>query len=190
MLTLAKKKINKNSNSELIILDNEDLSRFDNNYFDCVFSNYSLHLVANPDKMLLEAKRVLKNGSFAGFTIPGRSENSFHFSLIPKLLKKYNVTIPNVRSFHHLSEKDKLYSLIKQVGMKVVYLDYSESILDYKTSDDLMFLFDTPFYKELFEKENPNTIKLIIEDFKKEVDNHLNENKRIKHEGLFCIVSH
>lgn len=190
MLKLAKQRIKNFDDIELMELNNEDLSKFNNNYFDCVFSNYSLHLVENPEKMLLETKRVLNKNCYAGFTIPGRSENSFHFSLIPKLLKKNNIVIPNIRSFHHISEKDKLYKLLKLAGFNVIYLDYSESILDYKCAEDLLFLFDTPFYKELFEKENPEKFKSIVDEFINEVNNHLKENKRMKHEGLFCIVSH
>ena len=48
MLNLAKKRIKNFENIELMELNNEDLSKFSNNYFDCVFSNYSLHLVGAP----------------------------------------------------------------------------------------------------------------------------------------------
>jgi len=53
--------------------NNENLS-FKDDSFDCYIANLSLMLVDNPLNQLSEAKRVLKSGGRAAFTIWGRRE--------------------------------------------------------------------------------------------------------------------
>ena len=50
-------------------------------WFDCYVSNLCLMLVDDPNKMLLEAYRVLKPGSKACFTVWGRRERCLLFHL-------------------------------------------------------------------------------------------------------------
>lgn len=44
------------------IADAEDVWNYPNNYFDIVIANHIIEHVVNPDKLILEAKRVLKRG--------------------------------------------------------------------------------------------------------------------------------
>ena len=91
------------SNTFLRLLNNESLVGLENQSFDIVFSNLSLQLVENPEKMLNEAYRVLRKGGKAGFTVWGRKENSKFFTTVPFVLRRNGVQLPNERSNFHLS---------------------------------------------------------------------------------------
>jgi len=63
-------------NITLRLGDNEDLSFVNDEEFEIYLANMSLHLVANPEKMLKEAYRILKKGGKIGVSVWGRRENS------------------------------------------------------------------------------------------------------------------
>lgn len=81
-------------NAEFIRSDAENLP-FDENYFDAVFISASFHHLPNPQKALLEMKRVVKHG---GYVILGLEPNSWPYYtlfLIMKPLKRL------LRKIHH-----------------------------------------------------------------------------------------
>ncbi len=99
----------------LIQLDNEDLSIFPDKSFDVVFSNFSLHLVNNPAKMINESSRVLNDKGVAAFSIIGRSQNSLFIDLVKKCLKKlenFDISLLNSINKYKLSEAEDLKELI------------------------------------------------------------------------------
>ncbi|KAF0972299.1 hypothetical protein FDP41_009202 [Naegleria fowleri] len=57
---------------------------FEDETFDAVFSNYSLHVIPNPDEMLKEVARVLKTGGMSCMSVWGRPEKSPLFTLLQK----------------------------------------------------------------------------------------------------------
>lgn len=105
----------RNLNTKLTIGNAEKLDPnfFENNKFDCVFSNLVLNHVCNPENMLKEAYRVLAPGGRAGFTVWGSKENSLLFTLIPKSFSKFKkckkiFASSDVRSAWHLNDKKKV----------------------------------------------------------------------------------
>jgi len=94
----------------------------DNNY-DVVFSNFVLHLVETPEKMLQQAYRVLAPGGRAAFTVWGTRENSEFFTVPKKNMKKFEkfrlmVENSTTRSPFHLNDRNAVLDAMEQVGFK------------------------------------------------------------------------
>ena len=97
---------------------------FEDETFDAVFSNYCLHLVPNPDKVLSEVSRVLKKSGRACFSVWGRPVNSPQFTVVPKVImeckKEWGMVDnkPPVRSPFHLHDRDQLRERVLSRGFK------------------------------------------------------------------------
>ena len=191
MVEITKKNIEGKRIKELSVLNNEKLSKYKDNYFANVISNFSLHLVENPMNMLNESKRVLdknnKNSSIC-FSIQGRPENCKIFSVVPETLKSMNVNIPNTRSFFYLSDKDKIYSLCKEAQFKNIYIDYMTTINNFQNADELLFFLNTPFYSNILLslKERQSEV---IERIRSNYEKLLVENGRLKFESIIIHLS-
>lgn len=85
-------------NITLRLANNEDLSFAKDGEFEVYFSNLSLHLVADPEKMLKEAYRILKKGGRIGVSVLGRTENSLYMSMWPKIIERHGIEQPKIRS--------------------------------------------------------------------------------------------
>ena len=149
-------------NNNIFIIDNENLSLFEDNYFRNVFSNFSLHLVYDPLKMLKETKRVLdyNNPDSCGiFSVWGRQENSRFFNVIPLVFKKYNLDENKLRSNFHLSDKDTTIKLCKEAGFQNVIYTYSNVVMDYKSAKELLVFLEP--WSEILDKLE-NSLKEVI----------------------------
>lgn len=182
-----------NPNQEISVINNEDLSKFKDNFFRNVISNYSLHIVENPVNMLKEVKRVLKkdSDSKAVFTVWGRPENNPFFTIIPTVLRECKVVVPKVRSPFHLSCKDVMRKLCEEAGFSNILMEYSTIILNYFNIDDFMFMLDDhPHYKNIFQSLD----KKVMEEVRSRVKELFNFEleKRgglLPFEGLIVILN-
>jgi len=115
---------------------------FENASFDKIIGNYILHLVPDPDKMLLESKRVLKEGGMCAFSVWGRKENSPKFTmnthLIPKFSSEWNIDFKEevFRSSFHLSDINDLKRRVLQAGFTRCIAWYQQEILSVTNGEE------------------------------------------------------
>ena len=107
------------------IANNEKMP-FTDSSFDRYISNLSLMLVDNHMNQLKEAYRILENGGIAGFSVWGRKENCLGFSVLPEIMKAFEIipTKPQKNNFH-LNDEAKLKSDLESVGFTNVKTFYS-----------------------------------------------------------------
>ena len=165
-------KINNNAKINLYLkeADNENLP-FDENKFDLIISSLSLHLVADPEKMLFEIKRILKPEAYAYFSIWGRPENCLPFTVIPNNVKKAGIVLPNNRSNFHLSKEVALKELFNKAGISKYKISATFIPFNFNDAKDFLFMMNGPSFSELMkdcsDKER--------EDVKNNIINDLNE---------------
>ncbi len=147
--------------------DNENLP-FEENRFDLIISSLSLHLVADPEKMLFEVKRILKPEAFAYFSIWGRPENCLPFTVIPNNLKKANIVLPNNRSNFHLSKEETLKELFNKAGISKYKISTTFVPFNFIDAKDFLFMMNGPSFSEMLkncsDKEKENIKDNIIND--------------------------
>jgi len=86
--------------------------------FDRYVANFVLHLVTNPEQMLREARRVLKPGGVAGFSMWGRPENSPFWTLTSAVLNELGIgQEQTLRSNFHLGvDPEKVKKMALDAG--------------------------------------------------------------------------
>jgi ubiquinone/menaquinone biosynthesis C-methylase UbiE len=178
--------VNKHTRVFLSEQDNEDLSLFREKYFDLILSNNSLHLVADPAKMLRECGRVLSDGGVACFSIWGRPENSFAFTLVPNVLKSMKISLPNARTNFHISNEKLLRNLVLENGFNKVNICHTYIPFRIFKPEDFYYMLDAPIYSEILEKMDNNTKKEFYNELNKEIYNKLDSGDFIGSE--FFIV--
>lgn len=87
---------------------------------DVLISNLVLHLVQNPNKMLLQSSRVLKQGHVGYFSVLTKYKDSTVFNTIPTLLKKYGYKGMTTRSIFHLGQEEVLKGTIPKDKFEVL----------------------------------------------------------------------
>lgn len=181
-LNYGSNKVNNDKTDVLINLeecDNENLNIFENKKFDILLSNLSLHLVENPDLMLQESSRVLKDDGVACFSIWGRPENSLNFTIIPNTLKKFGIPLPYERSNFHISNIDKLKDLVLINGFTKFNYCYTTVGLNIKTPDEFLFMIESPNFRSIFSKIEEKLKEEIIADILLELDKIINVNNQM-----------
>jgi len=153
--------VNNNAKINLFLQEaNNENMPFEENKFNLIISNLSLHLVSEPENMLQEMKRILKPEAFAYYSIWGRPENCLPFTVIPNNLKKAGVTLPNNRSNFHLSKDETLKELFNKVGITKYKITKTFIPFNFTEGKDFMFMMNGPSFSEMLkncsneEKEN------------------------------------
>lgn len=165
------------SNVSFRLLDNENLIGIPDNTFDVVFSNLSLQLVSNPEKMLSEALRVLKPGGRAGFTVWGRKELSKFFTTVPTVMRRNGFVLPQDRSNFHLGDKDKMISMVKTIGYVEVLAWYQFSAFCFTKEEEFEKIFHSKGNKRLLEmipdeEQREKIKKEILEEYLSNIRNN------------------
>ena len=171
-------KIDNNSKINLYLKesDNENLS-FEDNKFDLIISSLSLHLVSNPDKMINEFKRIVKEDGYSLYSIWGKPENCLPFTILPNTLKKYNVVLPNSRSNFHLSNEDTLKTLIFNAGIKKYKISTTFIPFDFTEGKEFLFIFNGPSNKEMTKNCSEEELEMIKRDFVEKLDEEINSDR-------------
>ena len=160
----------------LTLMNNENLE-FKDESFDVCFSNLSLQIVENPEKMLSESWRVLKKGGRVGFTVWGKQENSLFFTIPKLILVKNGVELPNDRTNFHLNDKKLLIKMFENAGFKNILCWSQFFAYNFKTEEEFIFNIDTKgikkFFQSIKDEEQVNLIrKEIIEDYMSHIKNN------------------
>jgi ubiquinone/menaquinone biosynthesis C-methylase UbiE len=171
-------------NLELMEGDNENLGNFKNEQMDVVIANYSLHLVEKPEKMLKECSRVLKKDGIALFSIWGRPENSLQFTLVPNILKKHNIELPDQRSWFHISKINNLRKLVLENGFKHFSYSYSYCPLNYISPHEFDYMINSPTYKKILDSLDLKKREEIKKEIYVEIDKLLYSGEMIGSEGI------
>lgn len=164
------------SNVSFRLLDNENLIGIPDNTFDAVFSNFSLHLVTNPEKMLSETLRVLKPGGRAGFTVWGRKKYSKFFTIVPNIMAKHGVVMPADRSNFHLGDRDILINMVKTNGFDDILCWYQFSAFGFTKKEEFGKILSSKGNEEILrfvpEEEKTQIKKEIIEEYMASIRNN------------------
>jgi ubiquinone/menaquinone biosynthesis C-methylase UbiE len=170
----------------LFLMNNEEL-KFKEETFNYIISNFSLNIVNDYHKMINESYRVIKKDGQACFSIWGRPENSFPFTVIPNILKKHKISLPEIRSFFHLSKE----SYLKEIFSKYqnIYIGYSTINLNIFSFEEFKFMIESPVYSDIFDSITNKELKYeIYHDIRKEVENRLKDNKFLNTEIITIKV--
>jgi len=126
-LDIAKKNL-EGLDVELLCANAEDLSGFQNESFDRYMANFVLHLTTDATAMLKEARRVLKKGGIAAFTVWGRPENSPHFTIPPNVAKEMNLEVtkgpPGRSNFYMGGDLEIARKMALEAGFSHAYTWY------------------------------------------------------------------
>jgi ubiquinone/menaquinone biosynthesis C-methylase UbiE len=111
MVELAKKKLEVD-----IQLGNNEALAFEDSSFSHYISNMSLHIVPDPSKMLAEAYRVLRPGGLCAVSVIGVESSFIMMAGKANLLAKRAAADPEARTYLHLSDPNKVLTLIFEAG--------------------------------------------------------------------------
>lgn len=90
---------------------------FDDGAFDRLLANLNLMLVLDPDRALAEARRVLRPGGLAAWSVWGRPGPSSLFTLPAQAAERAGIELPPAsRSNFHLGDRDTLRARIRDHG--------------------------------------------------------------------------
>lgn len=193
MLKISKKRVDSYGNNttnkkiNLSLINNEDLSKFEDNTFRSILSNMSLQIVENPLQMLKECYRVLdKNNKEAkcAFSVWGRKENNPFHNLIPGALKKNNISLPQKRSNYHLNDKDKIISLFKEAGFTNIFCEYTSVLFSFTKFEEIEFMLNAPSFVKLFSTLDKTTIQNIKQTIKEDFELVVKTNGGFTKEAL------
>eukprot|EP00475_Leptophrys_vorax_P045839 TRINITY_DN9666_c0_g1_i1.p2 TRINITY_DN9666_c0_g1~~TRINITY_DN9666_c0_g1_i1.p2 ORF type:complete len:289 (+),score=85.97 TRINITY_DN9666_c0_g1_i1:70-936(+) len=166
MIALTKKRIDAAAlgDSELLEIKQVDAQNlpFREASIDRILANLSLHIVPDPDKMLSEAFRALIPGGYAAFSVWGRKENSFMFTLIPIACKNLGLSFPasNVRSqFHMGGSLGELRQQVLKAGFSRVICWHQQLLFE---------SFDSEFIVEFLTGKHMSNKKVLEENFSPE----------------------
>jgi len=158
-----------NNKTSFYLMNNEVLE-FKDESFDICFSNLSLMIVENPEKMISESFRVLKKGGKAGFTVWGNQEKSLFFSLPKKIVQKYKINLPNDRGCFHLNDRKLLITMFENAGFKNILCWSQFFAYNFQTEEDFNLHLDTKGIKKSFdlipnEEERKKIRKEVLDEF-------------------------
>ena len=76
----------------------------------------TLHIPADQEKVLSEAKRLLRPGGKICFSVWGKKEDSHLFTLTPKILKEFDIVNTKKRSSWHMGNREETIKLMQNAG--------------------------------------------------------------------------
>lgn len=114
----------------------EDLVKIPSESVDLYISNFVLHIVSNPRRMLDEAARVLKKDGTLAVVVNGRHDESTVFSYITKAGQELNHPELEMLKFFTMGQRDVMEPLLEKAGFKIKLFTYQNVACDYENFDD------------------------------------------------------
>lgn len=157
MILIAREALTKakltNENVQVMQANALDLTNFADASFDRYVSNLCLHLVPDADKMLQEARRVLKPGALAGFTIFGRKSKCPLIAEMPKSLVEAGIIpsdeAPKVSPFTLGEDREALMERFYKAGFRQTKIWPVYCIMEMWNADAVVQLHETGINAEL-----------------------------------------
>lgn len=116
---------------------------YKNGYFSTILCNSTFEHIPNPEQVLQEAARVLREGGTMYFTVPTDIWPSYLFGTI--FLGKIYINFFNRKQKHYnLYDYSQWYSKLSHIGLKVKYHTY------YLDNKKIIWLFDISHYLSVF----------------------------------------
>jgi ubiquinone/menaquinone biosynthesis C-methylase UbiE len=190
MLELARKRLEK---SKLLpkpefLLANAYNIPVESESFDRLYGNYVIHLAPEPQLILQEAKRILKPGGIAGFSVWGRPENSPKFTLSDKVKEKMGLEVQPCPAFH-LCDIEKFKKMVLDAGFSKVIAWYQTELLNVHDSTEFSntTIYGNPFSNKFFHSLSPEQQQKFKEELIKEADIFFKKGEPISNEALIVI---
>jgi len=170
---------------------------FPNASFSHYIANLCLHLIPNPDKMLVESYRILQSGGIAGFSVWGLEDKSQFWSLFPKVLKQLNLEppadpkSPPMRSNFHLGQDDiALHKRVKAAGYRQVTIFHQPVVMELLSAEAFTkYLFHVSYrYTELIKNLDENQRKKLTETLIHECQQILDSGEVLGFEAVVIIA--
>ena len=126
----------KNTNKKIYLINSDNKTNFEANYFDFIFTNQVIEHVSDKESFLLEINRILKKGGCSYNILPAKHRiNEVHLKMpfvhwLPKnYFRKYLIYFFNLFKFNHWQEclsltfNDKVNHYYNYSINKTFYLD-------------------------------------------------------------------
>lgn len=101
----------KNISEKIFLINSDNKTNFESNYFDIVLTNQVIEHISDKDSFLPEINRILKNGGYSYNILPAKHRiNEVHLKMpfvhwLPKnYLRKYFIYFFNLFKFNHWPE--------------------------------------------------------------------------------------
>eukprot|EP01132_Coremiostelium_polycephalum_P004692 gene4692-5860_t len=180
MISLAKKRLSiaddkdgDPSRNFKIQQANAESLPFPDGSFDRYFSNFCIHLVADPDQMARESYRVLEKGGIACFSVWGRPPYSNQFTIIKDIAHSMDIQMnQHYRTAFHLGETDKLREIGLKAGFSKVVTGYTYCNSMISCGKDYVeAYFSSPDLSDMGNTMDPNKYN----QWKKAVEDHVDD---------------
>lgn len=102
---------------------------FDDDSFDAVVCGYGVIHVPDPEKALLEMRRVLRRGGYIAVSVWDAPKPSNGFGVLFGALKQHgdlNVPLPHGPDFFQFSDNDAMVAALQAVGLRDVSVQHVE----------------------------------------------------------------
>jgi len=171
--------------------NNEDLP-FEDGSFNSYISSFSLMLVDNYKNMLNESFRVLKSGGIAGFSVWGRKEHSPFFTLVPEVMAKHGIIIPESKrtNFHLGASLERMVEEAKEAGFERAKVWYQPCVPIFKTSEEVgKFYLASPSHITILSKVEEGVREQVKKDLVEEIERrYFIGNEVLQFEALMLIA--
>lgn len=174
------------SNVYMSLMDNEKLEFPDEN-FDICFSNLSLQIVENPEKMISESFRVVQKGGKVGFTVWASQEKSLFFTIPTMVFERNGVELPKIRSNFHLNDRDLLIKMFEKAGFKNILCWPQFFAYNFHNKKDLEGSIERGIKRLFTFSKNEEQSKQLIEEMLKEFMILINNNEPVGLEVFFIL---
>jgi len=169
--------------------DAENLEFLPDESADVFIGSLILHLTANPHKLIQEAKRVLKKGCCAGFTVLGKLENNSIFKIVHDAFDKNGIDLPHKSSGGlPMNDRESLIQIAQENGLEVVYCWREVLTFDVFEEKGLIKVLGQPRIAKIMKELDPETKAKVEKDMKSTLDETKAQHLPLQAEVFFITA--